>query len=610
MLYIGHVYVIQCAKIVLPRDPSARALMRGSVAGTVFLVIVFSVWVLAIGGALTPEELAGQAGTALTPLAEKIGPSIHVLGSLLVVLLLGMSCLRTSTVLFNIAQEYIPIRPRSLVTLPRRRARVILAKRRTPSSGPRLALTYLGLSEGQPQFRLDLQLGGDLHRLEMTVANHWDESALLERFPQLRSHGISLSLDVAEASPESARLQVTSPMNLWYEGDWDEPGLHLADVGTLRDPLRQLLNWITRRGEVALSEVRARTGENEKIALRMIEELIELGFVRALDSTGDPRYRIHLATRQSRQLPVEIWQSLDETVGEKTRSGSVSRKPGSHPIALWFRRAMVTEGGRFFLSTSPVLLVFLIAGWLLLTGSASFAGVLGFGGVVANSLTGGIFPVLLLVSSRRKGDFTPGVVYRVLDHPLCVSTIYLVFLGILLLHGLFIWQNPLARGIALLFGLLVIGITVLMFRRGAFSRRTVVELRGDAHEGGGAIFTISNGGEAVTANIDLRFSNGEETRQTAAGEISLLSKLRYASFHLPAIPSREIKVWAHRITPEGNSEALPALLEVQNRSETKTFDLKLTGGQVILPHTGGEFSFRIVFPEAETLPGISEGAVN
>jgi hypothetical protein len=169
MLYIGHVYVIQCAKIVLPRDPSARSLMQGSVAGTAFLVLLFSSWVLAIGGALTPEELAGQAGTALTPLAERIGPSVSLLGSPLVVLLLGMSCLRTSTVLFNLTQELIPTRWRSTVVLPRRKGSLYLYKRGALSGGPRLGVTYLGLTQGRPQFRLDVQLDGRAHRSEISV---------------------------------------------------------------------------------------------------------------------------------------------------------------------------------------------------------------------------------------------------------------------------------------------------------------------------------------------------------------------------------------------------------------------------------------------------------
>ncbi|HEU4341962.1 MAG TPA: hypothetical protein VFU31_10360 [Candidatus Binatia bacterium] len=601
MLYIGHVYVIQCAKIVLPRDPSARSLIQGSVAGTAFLVLLFSLWVLAIGGALTPEELAGQAGTALTPLAERIGPSIHVLGSLLVVLLLGMSCLRTSTVLFNLTQEFIPIRWRSTVALPRRKGSLFLSKRGTPSGGPRLGVSYLGLTEGQPQFRIEVQLDGHVHRSEISVPKTWDAAALVDRLPELRPHGVNAVLEVLDADTRGVRVRITSAMNLGYEGEWSAPGLHVADVGTLGDSLRQLLNWMTRRGEVSLAEVTEHTGEKESIAQLMIQELIELGFVHPLKGANDSRYRIHLAGRRGRQVPPEIWQSLDETASEPPFSERILQKQGLRPMTQWVRGLMLSEGGRFFVCASPVLVVFFLAEALLLTGAASFAGVLGFGGVVANSLTAGIFPVLLLVSSRRKGDFIPAVIYRFLDHPLCATTVYFVFLANLFLHGLFIWQNPWARGVALVFGFLVIGITIVMFHRGAFSRRTVLELRGDSVEGGGAVFRIITGGQPLTADVQLGFSDGEETRHTASSEIPMLSKLRYATFHLPATSARELKVWAHRVTHEGGSEGLAGLLEVDHGNETKQFDLKLSGGQVILPLIGGGCSLRIVLPKGDSL---------
>src|SRR5262249_60865989 len=83
----------------------------------------------------------------------------------------------------------------------------------------------------------------------------------------------------------------------------------------------------------------------------------------------------------------------------------------------WPRGLVVSEGGRFLLSASPVLLVFMLAEWLLLAKAASFAGVLGFGGVIINSLTAGIFPVLLLVASRRKGDYVPAVGCLLLGAP-------------------------------------------------------------------------------------------------------------------------------------------------------------------------------------------------
>lgn len=77
----------------------------------------------------------------------------------------------------------------------------------------------------------------------------------------------------------------------------------------------------------------------------------------------------------------------------------------------------------------------------------------------------------------------------------------------------------------------------------------------------------------------------------------MFSTLRYATFHLPATVARELKVWVHRVTLEGGSEDLPALVEVHCGNKTRRFDLKLSGGQVVLPLTGDACWLRITLPE-------------
>jgi len=597
--YLGHTYLTQCAKFVLPRDPGAGSLVWGTVAASAVMTILLSGWVLVVNGAVAPSMLAGQSGTVLTPLARQIGPHVNIPGFSLVILLLGLAFIRQSTVLFNLVRERIPTRLGSIVVLPRRRASLLLRKRGAPSNGPWLGLTYLGLSEGQPQFRLDVQLDGNLHHVEMKIDENWDVSALLERLPELRPHGISLALEIVEAGPERSRLRVTSTMSLKYEGEWGAAGLHVADVSTLRDPLRQLINWMTRRGEISLAEVMAYTGGDERMARMMVEELIELGLVQPLEREGNPRYRIHLAARHGRQVPRGIWQSLDETVGEPPRSRRVLPKQGTHPIALWFRRAMLSEGGRFFLSMSPVILIFLLTEWLVLTGASSFTGVLAVGGLLANSLVGGIFPVLLLVSSRRKGDLVPKVIIPLLGHPFVVTGIYLLFLGTLFLHAIVIWPTPAERTAALLVGLLVLAATAAMVRQGAFTRRLIVELREDTRTGdkGRAVFTITADGQPAVAEVQMSYADGEQRRHEAAGEVPAFSSLRSASFRLPATRAKELKVWAHRVTPDGDSEGLPAFLEVHLANETRQFDVKLFGGQVLLPLTSDACWLEIKFPE-------------
>ena len=125
-----------------------------------------------------------------------------------------------------------------------------------------------------------------------------------------------------------------------------------------------------------------------------------------------------------------------------------------------------------------------------------------------------------------------------------------------------------------------------------------MELREDPSASSGqAVFAITADGQPGTAEVRLGYPEGEQRYQAAAGDMPALSLLRYAIFQLPAEQVQELKVWAHRITPEGDSEGLPVLLEVHCGSETTRFDLKLSGGQVLLPLTSEACRLEITLPD-------------
>ena len=249
-IYAAHILVAIFGKTLLERDPSGRSVVRGHAAGIAFAVLLNIVWVVAVSGAIAPEELAEQTSTVLVPLAAEVGPQVRVLGAIFVVLSMGLGLIQFSLALFNLARE--------------------------------------------------------------------------------------------------------------------------------------------------------RIGERFSFA-------------------------------------------------------------GSR--------------GRFVLALVPLIGVLLVSEWMVLTGTGSFAGILGFLGVMVHSLMSGIFPVLLLVASRRKGELVPGISYRALGHPLLVGGVYLLFLSNLFLHGLVIWDHPLLRVGGVAIGVLILVVTVAMIRRGAFSPRVVVELR-------------------------------------------------------------------------------------------------------------------------------------
>ena len=237
---------------------------------------------------------------------------------------------------------------------------------------------------------------------------------------------------------------------------------------------------------------------------------------------------------------------------------------------------------QFLLSLVPVILVLLVAEWMVLTDTGSFAGILGFIGVMVHSLMSGIFPVLLLVASRRKGELVPGVSYRALGHPVVIGSVYLLFLSNLFLHGLLIWEHPLLRVGGVLMGLLMLAVTVAMIRSGAFAPRVVVELRDDRRPDGQSLFAITAGGRPAVSLVRLRSDDGERQIESATGTLPMFGALRSVGIHLPAGPARELKVWGHTITADGISESLAARVTIQDGDEQQALDLGRTGEEIVL----------------------------
>src|SRR5207253_3023895 len=97
------------------------------------------------------------------------------------------------------------------------------------------------------------------------------------------------------------------------------------------------------------------------------------------------------------------------------------------------------EPQRLGLAISTMALVLALAIWLLNSGIGSFAGLLGTVNVLALPLLTGIIPLLLLIATRRMGDFVPGIRARWLGHPLLFWLLMLFFVASILMHGLYIW---------------------------------------------------------------------------------------------------------------------------------------------------------------------------
>ncbi len=60
-------------------------------------------------------------------------------------------------------------------------------------------------------------------------------------------------------------------------------------------------------------------------------------------------------------------------------------------------------------------------------------------------------------------------------------------------------------------------------------------------------------------------------------------------------------MWAHKVTPEGDSEGIAGLLHVRQNDETRLFDLKLSKGQVMLPVASNTCKVDIMLSEASDM---------
>ncbi|CAN5584627.1 hypothetical protein BH23CHL7_BH23CHL7_16290 [soil metagenome] len=112
-VYFGHTSAGNAARQVLRRDPSGRTLLWGNVAAMIVAGLVYALFVIAVNGSVPPGRLAAEAGTAIAPLAEVGGPLVGVLGSIYVLLSLGIGAAFMSLGLYLQTLERVTARVRA-----------------------------------------------------------------------------------------------------------------------------------------------------------------------------------------------------------------------------------------------------------------------------------------------------------------------------------------------------------------------------------------------------------------------------------------------------------------------------------------------------------------
>ena len=138
-------------------------------------------------------------------------------------------------------------------------------------------------------------------------------------------------------------------------------------------------------------------------------------------------------------------------------------------------------------------------------------------------------------------------------------------------------------------------IPFLFLRRGAFVRRAILELRADQNPTRPAMLNMVVEGRSLPVRACLVYADPEENREIAAGEVPDFKSLGSIKVHLPATRATQLKVWLHQLTPEGESEGLPASVSVAWVDRKREYELSSANGHVTLPFSGEACEIEMAF---------------
>lgn len=228
------------------------------------------------------------------------------------------------------------------------------------------------------------------------------------------------------------------------------------------------------------------------------------------------------------------------------------------------------EPARFVLAISPILVALAVTIWLALSGMGSFTTLLGIVSVFTLPLVTGILPLLLLLATRRKGDFVPGFVLSWLGHPAVIGLLYLFSLATILIHGLYIWDAWPLRMAAFVGTLVLVIATVRIWRQGLLAGRTVLLVCHDERLHGSSYVQATSNGQPLPVTIELAYRHQPQQLHTDRAALANVAALRSFSMHLPATTATQLKLWLYRLAPTGQLAGLSAHLVLTEGAKTET----------------------------------------
>jgi len=88
-------------------------------------------------------------------------------------------------------------------------------------------------------------------------------------------------------------------------------GITLADLLDVSPELRRIINMVLRQGEMSLAEIVRQLDMRPSEVKGLLDTLVEKGYLRAFEVKGEQRYKTFLARKRGREVPLNIWESLD-----------------------------------------------------------------------------------------------------------------------------------------------------------------------------------------------------------------------------------------------------------------------------------------------------------
>ncbi len=92
-----------------------------------------------------------------------------------------------------------------------------------------------------------------------------------------------------------------------------QPGISPADLLDMPPSLASVVKQIVRKNGMKLSEVAELLEETPESAQKMLDDLVEKGYVRRVEVKDQIWYKAHFGRRRSR-LSSDFWSALDEAV--------------------------------------------------------------------------------------------------------------------------------------------------------------------------------------------------------------------------------------------------------------------------------------------------------